>query len=174
MIIGTWNVQGISNKLGEVMREINHFKQDIIVLTETKKKGSGIEIQNAYLHLYSGIAKDKRAKRGVSVLIKKKYKKNISSWEAIDENMILVNLNLFGKKITILGVYAISEDEPVAKKDEFYNKLNRTIDEIGNNREIIMMGDFNARIKKMVDSRTAYQGDYWIGCQRGGEGEEGQ
>jgi len=33
------------------------------------------------------------------------------TWEAINGNMIRLHMNLFGKKLCILGIYAISDDE---------------------------------------------------------------
>ena len=53
------------------------------MLTETKKKGNGVEILRPYLHFYCGVLKEKRAKRGVSILVKKRY---MTTWEAINEN----------------------------------------------------------------------------------------
>jgi endonuclease/exonuclease/phosphatase (EEP) superfamily protein YafD len=57
-------------------------------------------------------------------------------------------MNLFGKKLCILGIYAISEDESTLVKKDFFGKLNEVIDEIGNSREILMAGDFNSRTGK--------------------------
>ena len=43
ILLETWNVQGIRNKTEEIMKAITEMKEDIIILTETKKKGSGLE-----------------------------------------------------------------------------------------------------------------------------------
>jgi len=43
MRIGTWNVQGISTKRIEVFGELECLNVDIVELTETKRKGNGIE-----------------------------------------------------------------------------------------------------------------------------------
>jgi len=40
---GTRNVLGHKNKMEETIREINIMKMDVVVLTETKKKGTGSE-----------------------------------------------------------------------------------------------------------------------------------
>lgn len=42
-------------------------------------------------------------------------------------------------------MYAPSDDEPVASKDEFFEKLNEVVQQIGSAREIILLGDFNSR-----------------------------
>ena len=65
--LGTLNVQGIRNKAGEIIKGLEEFKLNITILTETKKKGNGVEILRPYLHFYRGVPKEKRAKRGVSI-----------------------------------------------------------------------------------------------------------
>jgi hypothetical protein len=92
--LGTLNVQGIRNKTEEIIKGLEELRQDITILTETKKKGNGVEILGHYLHFYSGVLKEKTAKRGVSILVKKRYKRYITTWEAINENMIKLHMNL--------------------------------------------------------------------------------
>jgi len=58
---------------------------------EEKRKWS--KILGPYLHFYSGVPKEKRAKRGVSILVKKRYKRYITTWEAVNENMIKLHMN---------------------------------------------------------------------------------
>jgi hypothetical protein len=145
------NVQGIRNKTGEIIKGLEELRQDITILTETKKKGKGVETLGPYLHFYSGVPKEKRAKRGVSILVKKRYKKYITTWEALNENMIKIYMNLFGKKLCILGIYAISDDENALVKEDFFGKLTEVITEIGNAREILIAGDFNSRTGKKTN-----------------------
>lgn len=61
MSYGTWNVQGLTRKINEVMIEIKNLKLDVAVITETKKKGQGSESMGQYDHFYSGVSKDRRA-----------------------------------------------------------------------------------------------------------------
>ncbi|XP_050506239.1 craniofacial development protein 2-like [Diabrotica virgifera virgifera] len=154
MNIGTWNLQSISGKMEEITEEIKKLDMDIVVLTETKKKGIGIEKVNNYVHIFSGVSKHERAKRGVSVLIHKKHKHKITDFEAIDENIIRVNITIKETPITILGIYAISDDEPYTNKDEFFAKVNDEITKIGNRRELIVMGDLNSRVGRKVDNKV--------------------
>jgi len=126
MNYGTWNVQGIRGKMEEITSELGKLKMDVIGLTETKRKGIGTEIVGDYVHLYSGVSKDRRAERGVSVLINKKFKKGITNCEAVNENIITFNINHLGTKITVLCVYAPSNDKANLEKDQFYEKLNET------------------------------------------------
>ncbi|XP_044762035.1 craniofacial development protein 2-like [Coccinella septempunctata] len=119
---------------------------DICVLTEVKKKGRGNEIIGEYIHIYSGVPKDARAKRGVSIAVHKKLRKNIRSWEEVDEQIIKLEIFKNGRKIVIIGVYAPSEDSDRATKDHFYNQLFNTISDIEDNKEIFILGDLNGRM----------------------------
>jgi len=143
--LGTLIVQGMRNKTGEIIKGLEELKHDITILTKTKNNGNVVEILGPYLHFYSGVLKEKWAKRGESILVKKRYKRYITTWEALNENMIKAHMNLFGKNLCILGIYAISDDENALVKKIFGGKLNEVIAEIGNSRVILIAGDFNSR-----------------------------
>ena len=65
----------------------------------------------------------KNAKRGVSVLVNKRYNRYVTTWETISENMINLHMNLFGKKLCILGIYPISDDEITLVKEDFWGEI---------------------------------------------------
>jgi exonuclease III len=62
MNYGTWNVQSIREKMEEIALELGKLKMDVIFIwvTETKRKGTGSEILEGYVHLYIGVSKDRR------------------------------------------------------------------------------------------------------------------
>jgi hypothetical protein len=66
------------------------------------------------------VKKYERAKRGVSVLINKKWKSSIQSWGSIDERILKVDMNIWGYKLTIIGIYASNEDNKTTVKDKFF------------------------------------------------------
>lgn len=141
----TWNVQGVKEKIESIVNDFEKLKVDVAVLSETKRKGKGTESWGNFIHFYSGVPKHEQARRGVSIFVRKSLKKQISNWEAINENMMKLNLELFHRKVTIIAVYAPSDNELVATKDEFYDNLQEVISNIGDSREIVLMGDFNVR-----------------------------
>ena len=53
-IIGVCNIQGLRKKVVYVINEFESRNLDIVVLSETKKKGNGVETNAPYIHLYSG------------------------------------------------------------------------------------------------------------------------
>lgn len=151
MILGTWNVQGISRKTEEVIAELNKMNIDLAVVTETKRKGQGSENLGSYDHFYSGVPRESRASKGVSVLIHRKWRKYIKTWEAVNERIIKINLNVHEYKVSILGIYAVNDDEPLNVKDSFFQHLNDEIQRIGATREVILLGDFNSRTGKRIN-----------------------
>jgi hypothetical protein len=49
------------------------------------------------------------------------------NWEPIDERMLKLDMNVWGYKLTIIGVYAHNEDSGATVKDEFFANLNEEI-----------------------------------------------
>ena len=92
--MATWNVQGCIGKMREIIKEMEQLRTEIASMTETKKKCSGSEVCGNYLHFYSGVPKENRAKRGVSLLLHRKWRHNITNWQCIDERIISVNINI--------------------------------------------------------------------------------
>ena len=119
MLIGTWNVQGIASKTEEVFKEIERAGLDIVALTETKKKGRGTEEKHQYIHIFSGVPKEERAAGGVALAIKKKYKKQIKSWDQISNRILQVELDIKGHALVITAVYATNDDALDLKSSNF-------------------------------------------------------
>lgn len=150
MNIGIWNVKSMRGKAEDIAKGLTELKIDIAVISETKKKGNGAEQIENYIHIYSGVPKEQRAKSGVSLMILKTLKKYITNWEAINERIIKLNMSYLGHRLTIIGVYAPNEDENAEVKDQYIEDLNETLREVGNMREIILIGDMNARTGKRI------------------------
>lgn len=139
-------MQGLKGKIEDISHELEQQKIDIAVLTKTKKKGSGTEFIADYLHIYSGVKKSERAKRGISIMIKRKHIVNLHHWETTNERIITANMQIKGHRITIIGAYGPNTDASQSDKEEFYEQLNDILIKLGNQREIILLGDMNARV----------------------------
>lgn len=49
-------------------------------------------------------------------------------------------------------MYSLSNDVAITKKGLFFEKLSKEIMKVGNNREIIILGDLNSRTGRMGNS----------------------
>jgi endonuclease/exonuclease/phosphatase family metal-dependent hydrolase len=88
----------------------------------------------------------------MSILIKKKYKNYITTWEAINENMIKLHMKLFRENLCILEIYVISEDENVLVKEYSLGKINNVKFKTGKSKEILIAGDFNSRKWRKINN----------------------
>jgi exonuclease III len=59
MIVATWNIRGINQKMPEIISELKKRKTDITVVSETKKKAKGMEEIDDYIFIYCGVEKEK-------------------------------------------------------------------------------------------------------------------
>ncbi|KAL3280906.1 hypothetical protein HHI36_004133 [Cryptolaemus montrouzieri] len=99
--------------------KLDRLNFSIAVLSETKKKGREIEEVGNYIHIYSGINKEVRAKKGVSQVIRKKFKRCIKEWEYINESLVQVELKMMGNDIVIIGVYSPNDSSSDEEKLAF-------------------------------------------------------
>ena len=120
MNIGAWNVQGIFNKMDDVISSLEQ-QVDIAFLSETKIKGQRNENRNNYVHLCPGVNKGKRAKTGVSILIKKQLMKHVTSYEYILERIMKIQINLYGRETVLIETYAPTDDSAINIKENYLN-----------------------------------------------------
>jgi len=71
------------------------------------------------------------------------WQHNVTDWLCVDGRIVTVNINILKNRFTFIGVYGPNEDEPVANKDCLYKTLQRVVTDFGNNRERVLVGDFD-------------------------------
>lgn len=146
MTIGTWNIRSMKNKEIELAQEFEKSQVQLLAITETKTKGQGsLELEGGHLLIYSGVPQNLRAEAGVACLVRKDIKTKIKAWSYISERILTVELiRSETVKETIVVVYGPSEDEKAILKDEFWEKLQTTLD--NSKGKIYILGDLNARV----------------------------
>jgi len=70
------------------------------------------------------------------------------NFEAISDRICKIRLKGKFRNTTILSVYAPTEVSNEKEKDNFYESLDKCTDKIPKHDMTIIMGDFNAKIKK--------------------------
>ncbi|XP_045462690.1 craniofacial development protein 2-like [Harmonia axyridis] len=113
----------------------------------TKKKDKGSSKYGEYILIYSGKNKNERAASGVGLQLHEKFETHISDVKNIDDRRLHVTVGLqISHPTHILSVYAPDTSKPQADIGLFYHTLQTTLDDIANEDEILILGDFNARI----------------------------
>jgi exonuclease III len=119
-------------------------KLDILAITETKKKGQGITNLNGNILLYSGVPMTDRAKAGVGCIVSERQRSRIKGWKFISERIMVLDLKENRNIVNLVIVYGPNDDERVEVKEEYYELLQKTLDDCPH--EVILLGDFNARV----------------------------
>jgi hypothetical protein len=128
MLFGCWNIQRLTNKLQEIPFELQNFNIEMAVLSEIHKKGKGDEYLEDIIHFWSVVNKRNRANEGVSILINKKYKNYVTNWNFINERITMVELNIYGRRMSIVRAYKPTNSYPEKAKDKFGETLKDVVE----------------------------------------------
>ena len=143
--IAAWNVRDISQKEEELARILERLEIDFAAVSETKKKLCGSQYVSEYIMLHSGVKREERASKGVSIYIHRRWEKHIRNYEFINERIIRVRIRLEQGNLTAIAVYAPEE----GKREEsiaFYDTLQQVIKKYNQSDQILLFGDLNARV----------------------------
>lgn len=138
------------------MNEMKTHKVDILGISEVKKKGSGeAKLERDYTLIYAGVPKGSFAKEGVGIAMTPEMFNKLEDWEPVSSRIIAADFQMSIGKVTLVQVYAPTEDTVLADKELFYSDLQRLVNRIRNKgRYAILSGDFNARTG--CDPRVGY------------------
>ncbi len=64
----------------------------------------------------------------------------------VSEGVLLASLPLKGNRLTLIAVYATTDDYSDEQKDIFYNELQDAVDRVPSKDVLIFEGDFNAQL----------------------------
>ncbi|XP_052741056.1 craniofacial development protein 2-like [Bicyclus anynana] len=143
LYLATYNVRSLSSheRLLELDTALKRIKFDVIGLSETKRLGNSIEEYRNFILFYIG---QTPGLHGVGFIVKKYLKENILNFNGLSERVAILNLSFDKLKLSIIQVYAPTEAAPDEDIKEFYKTLNTALSM--SNRNVIVMGDFNAKI----------------------------
>jgi hypothetical protein len=149
LCIATWNVLSLvssSSQLFQLSQNITQFKLDVLGITETHMPGSGTDIlDNGALFIYSGRT-DGIKRQGVGIALSKRVKNTLISYTPISERIITARLHSRHINISVVVAYAPTEDANDGVKDDFYQQLSDTFDELPGHDIKLLLGDLNARV----------------------------
>ena len=144
--IGTWNVRTLfdTSKLRQVLNVMEQYNLDILGISECRWTNSGKTINQGYTILYSG--QEHHHVSGVALIVSKKLKKSLIEWHPVSDRIIVARFNSQHAKVTIVQVYAPTNQADDEIKDQFYECLQKTLDGIPRHDVLMVMGDVNAKI----------------------------
>ena len=171
--LGSWNVRTMTTgmdpenindarKTAIINNELLRLKVDIAALQETRLAGQGSIKEKNFTFFWFGKSVEERKEYGVGFAVKNTLLQHV---EVGDGNERIATLRLHTKKgtATLISVYAhtLYTDEQI--KDTFYEKLNLVVNKLPKNDQLVILGDFNARVGSDHDSWAPCLGHFGFG-----------
>ena len=152
----TLNVRGLNNveKRTKVFQWLINAKSDITFLQETYCTEKAL---TAFKASWTGINEhavtDSAHSRGVSILFNPKHKVTIENKHAsIDGRLLLLNIELNGKFMTLVNVYANNAEK---QRKDLFKKLEKWITLYARYKDnLVIAGDMNACLREQDRSNT--------------------
>jgi len=94
--------------------------------------------------LYSGAEEEHH--RGVGLILKKEVRKTLLKCNPVNERIMSACFKSRYAKLTVIQVYAPTNDADDESKEEFYEQLQWELETTPRHDVLIVMGDLNAKI----------------------------
>ena len=133
-------------------------------LSEIKREGEKIiKLKEGGILCYKG---NEIGQRGVGFWISSKVEKSLHEFQAIDDRIALIKLELKRKSfITLIQVYAPTAMAEETEIEKFYMNLSNTLSKlkINERNKVILMGDFNSQVGERYAEEKHILGPYNYG-----------
>ena len=162
--IATWNVQTLNDdaKGVKLAREMDRYEIDVLGVAECRYSGSDrIRIEDKTV-VYSG-REDGRHHQGVALFCSKAAAACLTSWEPINERLLVASFRSNTAKLSIVMAYAPTELAEVQMKDSFYTQLQAVLDRIPSSHMTMLLGDMNAKVGQRISGDNSFVGTHGIG-----------
>jgi len=149
LYIGTWNVKTPikPGKMQELAEELAKTQFEIVAIQETRWSGNGLIKKKDFSLYYSG-TKDQKRQAGTGFILLKGKINNVTGFEAIIERLCKIRIKSKYSNITMINMYAPTEDKADVDKEMFYDDLQTTIDRTPKSDTILVLGVANAKLGK--------------------------
>ena len=141
---GVWNVWGLKDKKPMLVREANRYGLELVGLSETKYKGTGLRaLDDGWQLFYSGVGPEAHASAGVGILTSPRMAELVIEWTPRSERVGVLRLQMKSEIIAFVVVYAPNAE---AKYEGFLEELGLALDSVPASDSLVLLGDFNAHV----------------------------
>ena len=161
--LGTWNVRTLRMR-EEVIREMTRYNIDVLGLIEIKVKGNGMKEIGGVKYVFAGVTEG-RAKCGVGDNHSRALGGLHQKVVCTSERCVMIRLRVAGVWMMLIQVYAPTDDRDSETKDGFYSQLQEVIDRAPRGDAVVVMWDFNARVRNDVEKCNGVIGRHGEGVK---------
>lgn len=176
MTFGAWNVRTLLDRDGNacperktaiVARELHRYNVDVAALSETHlaDEGEMVEAGGGYTFFWKGTAASETRRSGVGFAIKNHLAKRLSECPVhISDRVTTLRLHLDKDNyLNVISVYAPTLDKSDDIKDKFYEEVSLCLDRINAREQVLLLGDFNARVGRDYEAWPGVLGRHGVG-----------
>ena len=126
-------------------REMERLGIDICGLSETRWKSSG-HFRTLSGHQIAFSDTEQQGQYGVAIWMNKEAKDALIGYDAVSDRIICARFEAKPKNLTVVQAYAPTSAASQADRDAFYAELSMTLRRTEKKDQLILMGDFNAKV----------------------------
>ena len=145
--IGTWNVRTLreDGKLEELEHEMKRYKWNILGLCESRLRKAGEKsTEEGHRLFWSGL--EETHEQGVGFLVHRDTANCVIECCPISSRLITIRLKASPFNITIIQVYAPTSSYKDEDVEDFYEELQKVLDNTPKKDILVVQGDWNAKI----------------------------
>ena len=159
------NLQDISDarKTAVINNELKRLNVDIAALQETRLADSGTLKEKDYTFFWQGKSSEEHRQHGVGFAVKNSLLNKVEPGSNGSERILTLRLNATEGPVTLISAYAPTLSASPEIKDEFYERLSSTLSSIPSTEQVVLLGDFNARVGSDSDSWPTCLGQFGVG-----------
>ena len=146
-----------------INNELLRRNVDIATLQETRLADSGALKEKDYTFYWQGKGSGEHREYGVGFAVRNCLLSMIEPGSNSSERLLTLRLNTTAGPVTLVSVYAPTMSATSDTKDEFYENLAAIISSVPKNEQLVLLGDFNARVGADHNTWPSCLGQFGVG-----------
>lgn len=134
-------------------------------ISESRRCGSGkFILSTGETIVYSG-RDDEVHQYGVAIMLNKDAAKTMINWAPIDERIIRARFHSRYVKLTLIHVYAPTNDTDEEVKDHFHEKFQAVVEKGPKHDFLVIAGDLSSKVGSDVEGYERVMGKQGVGTR---------
>ena len=152
-----------SRKTAVINNELKRLNVDIATFQETRLADSGTVKGKDCTFFWQGKGSDEPREHGVGFAVRNSLLRMVEPGSGGSERLLTLRLNSTTDPVTLISVYAPTLSATPDTNDMFYENLATIIRNIPSKEQVVLLGDFNARVGADHDSWPSCLGQFGVG-----------